>query len=117
MAAVADFLASKQSGTASTAITACYVCSTFALTSPHVASRPPRFAQGDLKRDRRGPSVNAALFSLGLNSWAAEVQHIAASLGMPIHLGDGEVYDLTLASNTLLKNNRLSWHLESTIKP
>ena len=55
--------------------------------------------------------------SLGLNSWAAEVQHIAASLGMPIHLGDGEVYDLTVASNTLLKNNRLSWHLESTTKP
>ena len=61
MAAVADFLASKKSGTAATAITVCYVCSTFALTFPHVASRPPHFAQGDLKRGRRGPSVNAAL--------------------------------------------------------
>ena len=78
MAAVADFLASKKSGTAATAITVCYVCSTFALTSPHVASRPPRFAQGDLKRGRRGrrgrrvPSVNAALQTDG-RTWVMTI--------------------------------------------
>lgn len=55
--------------------------------------------------------------SLGLNSWASEIQHIAASLGMSIHLQEGEVYDLTLAHNNLLKNSRLSWHLECTRKP
>ena len=55
--------------------------------------------------------------SLGLEAWASEVQHIAAYLGLDAHPDDNETYSLTVAYNTLLNKNRLSWQLEADRKP
>ena len=55
--------------------------------------------------------------SLGLNSWASEIKHIAASLGMPVDINDNEQYDLSFVSNKLLIANRQKWALEAERKP
>ena len=55
--------------------------------------------------------------SLGLDSWAAEIKHIAASLDLPITLNENEEYNLSVAHNRLLAANRLKWQLEIERKP
>ena len=55
--------------------------------------------------------------SLGLNSWASEIKHIVATLGLPETLNENEEYDLTLCYNKLLASSRLKWQLETERKP
>ena len=55
--------------------------------------------------------------SLGLDAWAAEIQQIAANLGLPVLLKENEEYDVTFCQNKLLSANRLRWQLESERKP
>ena len=55
--------------------------------------------------------------SLGLDTWASEIKHIAATLALPLTLNENEQYDLDASYNRLLANNRLKWALESETKP
>ena len=55
--------------------------------------------------------------SLGLECWASEIKHIAATLGLPQTLNENEQYDLTHCYNKLLASSRLKWRLETERKP
>ena len=44
--------------------------------------------------------------SLNLDTWSSEVNHIAAFLGLPVNLNDNEEYNITNASDILLRNSR-----------
>ena len=55
--------------------------------------------------------------SLGLCSWASEIKHIVATLGLPITLNANEEYDLNFCYNKLLTSSRLKWQLETERKP
>ena len=55
--------------------------------------------------------------SLGLDSWAYQVQQVAGSLGLPTRLPPGGQYDLAYARTKLLEKCRLSWALEAERKP
>ena len=55
--------------------------------------------------------------SLGLDTWVSEVRHIAAMLGLPANLNNGDEYDLSKCYNKLMVANRQKWHLETSRKP
>ena len=55
--------------------------------------------------------------SLGLNTWASEIQKVAANIGYSQPLNFGETFSIKDSYNTLLEQNRISWQSESLKKP
>ena len=55
--------------------------------------------------------------SLNLDTWSSEIDHIAAFLGLQVNLNDNEEYNISNASDILLRNSRLRWQLEVERKP
>ena len=52
-----------------------------------------------------------------MDSWASEVKHIAATLGLPTTLNENEEYNISICHNKLLAASRQKWQLESERKP
>ena len=53
--------------------------------------------------------------SLGLQTWASEINQIANTTGLTLHFG--YQCDVTKAYNTFLRENRNDWKTEANLKP